>query len=161
MQQPSVLDSEDSSLEVRDPLDTQGWMPLSGVGYRISKENSDAVKYMCAHCGYAFHRLGYLNSHVKICSQINQQQLHQQQLQEQHWQQQHHHQQQQQRMESMCFVCHSCKKVYLSKASLSRHRRSNCPGAKIAVCGICDVEFSCLNDMLLHKEEHFRDKPTI
>lgn len=142
-----IPDSNDSEMD-RDPLDL-GNAPYTNVTFYMPKS------YGCTVCGCVFPRLGDLNRHLENClsneHRLQQQQQQQQQLQEQR------------RLDQYVtdrFPCFTCKKLYLNKGSLTRHRRSNCPGSNISVCGICDREFPTVEDMMLHREDHFRDKPT-
>ena len=59
------------------------------------------------------------------------------------------------------YPCYACDKIYKRKESLNRHRKGGtCLGVSISICGICDQKFSNRQDMMKHREEHFRDKPT-
>jgi hypothetical protein len=137
-----VADSEESGSEPRDPLELQGCGNLPGLGYYLAKAReteSPLAKYVCAACGCCFLHVGALDGHLRSCAQALGFR----------------------RLDSEArFPCYSCKKVYLSRTSLNRHRRANCPGARIATCGICDQEFPTHYVMMLHREQHFRDKPS-
>lgn len=123
-------------------MDIQNCIPLSNLGYYLPKgRNTDSpdAKYVCAVCSKTFIRIGDLNKHLKDCAR----------------QQFARHPDPYNETRYPCF---SCKKLYVSKSSLNRHKRSNCPGSRISICGICDIEFPSYDDMMIHREEHFRDK---
>ncbi|KAL7295417.1 hypothetical protein TKK_0011299 [Trichogramma kaykai] len=141
-----TLQYSDDSSNAELPLEV---CPTVSSLYYYSPEA--VAKHVCVLCGCCFASPSSLGEHQRDCCQNRAKQQQQQQQQ---------HRQQQQQFETR-FPCFICKKVYLSRTSLSRHRRANCPGARLAICGICDREFPNHDVMMLHREEHFHDKPSI
>lgn len=130
---PSSVSESDSTPELQDPLDIRSCMNLSNRAYYWPKQqgNANMPCLACAKCGSSFVRLGTLNNHLRDCVGPAERQR---------------------------YPCYSCKKVYINKQNLSRHRRANCPGFQLAVCGICDSEFETQEAMMEHREQHFKDK---
>ncbi|KAJ8686844.1 hypothetical protein QAD02_022638 [Eretmocerus hayati] len=130
------LPTATTSIE-RDPLDTQGFMPLSNLGYLVEKDSIQ--RYLCAGCGAVYNQLGLLNKHLAQC-------LSSTRLSGAVSRPESVNRPETSSLEHGQFPCHNCNRVYVSKSSLNRHRRANCPGTRAA---ICDYEYHNVSRTLM------------